>query len=308
MKKITEAKEHYLNYCRLQRRLDEKTLRAYRIDLEQFCSSLKTLDISQISRQDLENYIEELHSKYKPRTAKRKISSARAFFRYLEFSDIISSDPFRKIQTRFREPSVLPRTIPLNDVEALLMTIHEQRIHAGTAVQRRNALRDAAVCELLFATGLRISELCGLTPENVNLASGIILIRGKGSKERRIPIGNKEVIRILSEYAVEFQEEIRKCDVFFVGRGKNAFSDQAIRRMIRKYEDAAACSLHITPHMFRHTYATALLDEGVDIRCIQELLGHSSISVTEIYTHVATSKQEEILSEKHPRKKLNLKA
>ena len=109
-----------------------------------------------------------------------------------------------KIRTEFREPAVLPRIIPLKDVENLLKTIHLQRTMAPTSTQRRNALRDAAVCELLFATGLRVSELCNLSPTDTDLSFGIILIKGKGSKERRIPIGNKDVIRILSEYALEF--------------------------------------------------------------------------------------------------------
>ena len=293
--------ENYLKYCSTQKRLDEKTLKAYRIDLRQFLEQTSAFDIADITPEVLEAYIGEIHKKYKPKTVKRKIASLKALFHYLEYKEIILQNPFNKIQVRFREPVILPKTIPLHTVETLLTTIYRQRSNAKTDYQKRNALRDAAVAELLFATGMRISELCTLKNADVNLYDGTILIHGKGDKERRIQIGNDAVLHVLKEYRTDFDAEIQNCNHFFANQSGKALSDQSVRRMINKYSSLAAIDLHITPHMFRHTFATSLLEADVDIRYIQEMLGHSSINVTEIYTHVALAKQKNILSTKHPR-------
>ncbi len=291
----------YLNYCRAQKRLDEKTLKAYRIDLRQFTEHFPDVTVSELTSSDLENHISTLHRRYKPKTVKRKIASAKAFFHYLEYREIIDMNPFNKIQIRFREPALLPKTIPLYTVEAFLSVIYQQQQNAPTAYQRRNALRDAAAIELLFATGMRISELCSLKECDVDLYDATVLIYGKGRKERRIQIGSEDVVRILTTYKKDFREEIQLCQHFFANQSGKAFSDQAVRRMICKYSSLASIEMHITPHMFRHTFATCLLEADVDIRFIQEMLGHSSINVTEIYTHVAVGKQRDILRTKHPR-------
>lgn len=292
----------YLEYCRNQKRLDSKTLKAYRIDLTQFHNNISFDDISDISPDILENYIASLHQNYKPKTVKRKIASLKALFHYFEYKEVIERNPFNKIQVKFREPVILPKTIPLHTMEVFLSAIYKQRREGKTAYQKRNALRDAAVIELLFATGMRISELCSLKIEDVNLYDRTILIYGKGSKERKIQIGNDDVANILEEYKNDFQVEIQSCRHFFANQNGRKLSDQSVRRMINKYALAAAIELHITPHMFRHTFATSLLEADVDIRYIQEMLGHSSINITEIYTHVAMSKQRDILTTKHPRK------
>lgn len=302
MNNLQEHIKTYLEYCRSQKRLDEKTLKAYRIDLRQFSANLPTQDITEITSGILESHIAGLHQQYKPKTVKRKIASLKALFHYLEYRDLIDRNPFNKIQIRFREPVILPKTIPLHTVETFLATIYDQRKNAKTDYQKRNALRDAAVAELLFATGMRISELCTLKDCDVNLYDGTILIYGKGDKERRIQIGNESVIHVLEEYRGEFSREIKSCNHFFANQAGNALSDQAVRRMINKYTSLASIEQHITPHMFRHTFATSLLEADVDIRFIQEMLGHSSINVTEIYTHVAVAKQRDILVRKHPRK------
>lgn len=296
----------YLKYCDTQKRLDEKTIKAYQIDLKQFTEAMQSSNVTKITSEVLENHIATLHRQYKPKTVKRKIASLKAFFHYLEYKEIIEYNPFNKIQIRFREPVILPKTIPLHTVETFLCTIYNQRRLATTTYQKRNALRDAAIIELLFATGMRISELCTLKQNDVNLFDGIILIYGKGDKERRIQIGNNDVIHILKEYEIDFQNEIKNCNYFFANQSGKPLSDQAVRRMINKYSDLAAIDLHITPHMFRHTFATSLLESDVDIRYIQEMLGHSSINVTEIYTHVTVAKQKDILTTKHPRKDFHI--
>lgn len=292
----------YLEYCQNQKRLDAKTLRAYRIDLTQFCEYIDTAHISEITPEKLENFFAHLHQKYKPKTVKRKIASLKALFRYFEYKELIEKNPFNRIKVKFREPALLPKTIPLHTVETFLSTIYKQLYYAKTDYQKRNALRDAAVIELLFATGIRISELCSLDMKNVNLYDRTILIYGKGSKERKVQIGNDDVIAILKEYKKSYEQEIQNSKHFFANQNGKKLSDQSVRRMINKYASLAAIDLHITPHMFRHTFATSLLEADVDIRYIQEMLGHSSINVTEIYTHVAMSKQRDILTTKHPRK------
>lgn len=298
--------KNYLEYCATQKCLDEKTLKAYRIDLKQFFEQFPVSEVTEISSSELETYIARLNQTYKPKTAKRKVASVKALFHYLEYREIIEKNPFNKMQIRFREPLILPKTIPLHTVEVFLSTIYKQCQNAKTKYQKRNALRDAAVIELLFATGMRISELCSLKDSDVNLYDGIVLIYGKGDKERRIQIGNSSVIQILKDYKRNFCSEIKACQHFFVNQSGKALSDQAVRRMINKYAALASIDLHITPHMFRHTFATSLLDADVDIRFIQEMLGHSSINVTEIYTHVTVAKQKDILNTKHPRKDFHI--
>ena len=293
---------NYLEFCQFQKRLDSKTLKAYRIDLTQFIQHISVNDISEVTPDILEKYIATLHQQYKPKTVKRKIASLKAFFHYLEYKDLIERNPFNKIRVKFREPVILPKTIPLHTVEVFLSTIYKQQKYAPTLYQRKNALRDAAVIEMLFATGMRISELCSLQLNDVNLYERTILIYGKGRKERIIQLGNNDVINILTQYRTAYDEQIRACGYFFVNQDGSSLSDQSIRRMINKYTSLAAIELHITPHMFRHTFATSLLEADVDIRYIQEMLGHSSINITEIYTHVAMSKQRDILTTKHPRK------
>ena len=302
---MTEIKNNinnYLDYCKSQKRLDEKTLKAYHIDLNQFSDKIIISTINEINISILENYISFLNNIYKPKTVKRKLATIKAFFHYLEYKNIIQYNPFNKMITQFREPIILPKVIPLKTIEYFLSTIYNQMHYADTAFKKKNALRDAAISEILFSTGMRISELCSIKPHDINLSTGTILIYGKGNKERRINIGNEQVISILKEYRSEFSSEINMCGHFFANQYGRMLNDQAVRRMINKYCSLASIDLHITPHMFRHTFATSLLDADVDIRYIQEMLGHSSINITQIYTHVTTAKQREILINKHPRK------
>ncbi len=298
--------DDYLNHCQNHKMLDSKTIKAYRIDLKQFSSTISNIDVLQITPDMLEDYISTLHRTYKPKTVKRKIASIKSFFHYLEFKDAIIQNPFHKIQVKFREPFILPKTIPLNTVETLLSTIYNEYLNAKTDYQRKNALRDVAVIELLFATGIRISELCSLKMNDINLYDRTILIYGKGSKERKLQIGNEDVLTILQKYKTIFLSDIQSTNHFFVNQSGAPLSDQTVRRAIHKYSSLAAIELHITPHMFRHTFATSLLEADVDIRYIQEMLGHNSINITEIYTHVAMAKQRDILTTKHPRKNFRL--
>lgn len=300
MKNIGIAIDEYIEYCQYRKRLDSKTLKSYRIDLKQyelFCSALQ----SYASKSAVDCFITELHKQYKPKTVKRKIASLKAFFHYLEYREEIPESPFAKLDIRFREAKLLPKTIPFHSIQTFLSTLYAQKELAESEYQLRCCIRNIAVIELLFATGMRISELCSLKPSDIDLKTSNILIYGKGSKERILQIGNPEVISALNVYQETFQKDMDACGYFFVNRLKRKLSDQSVRFMINRHASLAGISQHLTPHMFRHSFATLLLEQDVDIRYIQKMLGHSSISTTEIYTHVSNTKQKDILMHKHPR-------
>lgn len=295
----------YLTHCKYEKNLNPKTLKAYEIDLRQFAQFAKTKG-SAYCKESLQLYIIQLQKRYKVKSVKRKIASLKAFFNYLEYEEFLEANPFSKMRIKLHEPFLLPRTIPLAVVDALLHCAYQHKAPdtAGTE-QYRSDLRDIAVLELLFATGMRVSELCSLRPESVDLTEGTVKIYGKGSKERIIQIGNEDVLAAIKAYYCAFSNSIEATGWFFVNRLGHQLSDQSVRFMIKKYTDLAGIDLHITPHMFRHAFATLLLEEDVDIRYIQQLLGHSSIVTTQIYTHVASKKQRDILTAKHPRNKIN---
>lgn len=305
MKTLNNYIKEYIEYCEYRKRLDSKTLKAYRIDLIQFenyCTDLSDC----FSKDVLDNFITSLHKKYKPKTVKRKIASLKAFFHHMEYRELLNENPFAKLDIRFREAKLLPKTIPFHSIQTFLTTLYTQKEMAESEYQIRCCIRDIAVIELLFATGMRISELCSLKPSDIDLESNNILIYGKGAKERIIQLGNQEVISALKLYQETFKKEIEVCGYFFVNRLQHKLSDQSVRFMINHYAELAGISQHITPHMFRHSFATLLLEQDVDIRYIQRMLGHSSISTTEIYTHVSSSKQKDILVNKHPRNQMSI--
>ena len=277
---LHQLMKNYIEHCEANKCLDKKTLKAYRTDLKQFSEYLPVTVISDITPDFIENYIALLNKKYQPKTVKRKIASIKAFFHFSDYKDLLTVNPFNKLQIQFREPVKLPRTIPLHTIEIFLSTIYSYQKKAKTLYQRRNALRDAAVIELLFSSGIRISELCALQPQDINLYDGTILIHGKGNKERRIQIANRSVLHVLNEYYNEFYNQIQNCNYFFVNQKGTPLSDQTVRRTINKYADLAAINLHITPHMFRHTFATSLLEADVDIRYIQHFLDITDINIS----------------------------
>lgn len=307
MTNLSEQTESYLAFCKYQKNLNEKTLKAYGIDLRQFAEYVQPSN-HELSRAILTNFITELHKKYKPKSAKRKIASVKAFFAFLEYEEIISESPFTKIKIKFKEPYLLPRTIPLKTIEMIFGIAYREthELEKNSNCQFVAALRDIAVLELLFATGVRVSELCNLRVADIDLEQGNIKIYGKGAKERMVQIANTQVLQALKIYYKAFQADIDTSGFFFVNRLHRRLSEQSVRFMINKYVSKCNLSGHVTPHMFRHSFATLLLEEDVDIRYIQELLGHSSITTTQIYTHVATAKKREIITLKHPRNKIRV--
>jgi integrase/recombinase XerD len=296
----------YLNFCFHRKNLDKKTIKSYSIDLKQFENFNNQNNLDWRSKSAIESYIESLHTQFKPKSVKRKIASIKAFFHYLELEEILEINPFHKIQIKYKEPFILPKTIPLKNIETIISFAYLNYKKANTNYAKKTRLRNALILELLFATGMRISELCSLKMAQINLSEYIIKIYGKGSKERLIQICNKNVQVLLNKYIKERKQDSSNNDYLLINRLHNRLSEQSVRNMITNYAKQAGIPLHITPHMFRHSFATLLLEEDVDIRYIQQMLGHSSITTTQIYTHTSINKQKSILSIKHPRNNLNI--
>lgn len=293
--------DEFINYCRYHKKLSDKTIRAYKIDLSQY-----GVFSNELSKQALWDYIEYLNKKYKPKTAKCKLATLKAFIHFLLLQDLIDFNPFDKLETTIKEPLLLPKTIPLGVIAKLISFSYQQIVFAKSDYQIRSAVRNTAILELLFATGARVAEICTLRSDNVDLLGNSVKFYGKGSKERIIPIENFAVLSILRKYHSLFEKEIPDSGYFFVNKLGRRMTEQSVRNMINFYCKQCGVDMHITPHMFRHSFATLLLEEDVDIRYIQRMLGHSSITTTQIYTHVTSAKQKEILKTKHPRNKLNI--
>lgn len=268
--------KNYIEYCTAQKRLDTKTLKAYKIDLRQFSEQISTTEIESITTSVLETYIINLHQQYSPKSVKRKIASIKAFFHYLEYKDIIILNPFNKLQIKFREPVILPKTIPLKTLEVLFNAAYAKYHKTTSPCQKRKTLRDIAVLELLFATGIRISELCSILLQNMDLQNNIILIHGKGSKERLIHICDPNVLNILNQYYTEYYSQISACGYFFVNNTGNRLSDQSVRDMINKYCQIADIDYHITPHMsailLPHSFSKKTLTYAIFKPCLDTVL------------------------------------
>ncbi len=306
MKNLSEFIKKYLDFCENMKGLDYKSIKAYKKDLIQFEETNSKND-DWCTKQVIEEYIKNLYGTFKPRTVKRKIASLKAFFHYLEIEEYISSSPFHKIKYKRKEAIVLPRAIPISIISQLFNFVYSLEQDENISdYNRKNLIRDIAVMEMLFASGVRIGELCSIKTTDINLKDKIIKVNGKGSRERYIQITNQNVLKALKKYQKVFEKEIQSTGYFFCNNRGNRLSEQSARFMISKYTRMCNAEIHITPHMFRHTVATLLLEENVDIRYIQELLGHSSITTTQIYTHVSLSAQKRILTQKHPRNKIKI--
>jgi integrase/recombinase XerD len=287
MQEVEKSIEGFTFHCRYEKNLSGKTLKAYGIDLRQFTSFLTihhpVIRVDQIDKNILREYIKVVSEGNKPKTIKRNLATLKAFFNHLEFDDTILVNPFRKIKIRIKEGKSLPRTIPRRDIAGLFQSVYILKQKVGAA---RTLTRDVAVLELLFSAGVRVAELCSLQADNVDLQRGSIKIMGKGTRERMIPLCGDEIVQALTEYAELYQAEIKAARWFFINRDGKRFSEQSVRLMIRKYVRMTEIPDRITPHMFRHSLATQLLENGVDIRYIQTFLGHSSITTTQIYAQV----------------------
>lgn len=305
-------KEHinnFLFHCKFEKNLDEKTLKAYKTDLKQFllfCKKHKKINsLKKIDKTLIKSYLESIMNSFKAKTVKRKMATLKAFFNFLQFENEIDVNPFNKIRIKIKEGKRVPRTIEPFIIKKLYKYLYQrsENLEPSSYSYRIN-MRDIAVVELLFATGLRVSELSNLKISAVDLKNHSIRIIGKGDKERIIPICNTHTSDSLKKYYNLFSSEILDEGYFFINRLNKRFSEQSIRLMLKKHISAINIDKNITPHMFRHSVATMLLENEVDIRYIQDLLGHSSINTTQIYLSVNKKKQRSIITKKHPRNNL----
>ncbi len=313
MNEFREKISDFLTHCRFTKNLSPHTLRAYQSDLNQFVQFVLRKQgracWQNIDKTLLQEYLQFLQQGNKKKTIKRKIATLKILFNYLEFEDIIPINPFRKLRIKIPVPLRLPDVLSLKEIQRLFQAAYErkQRIANRRGCMYRAVVRDIAVMELLFATGIRVAELCNLKRENTNISKGRILVKGKGNRERVIQVCNQEVLDILRECSELFHANGCQHPYFFINQLGNRLSEQSVRFMIKKYAELADLQRVVTPHLFRHTFATLLLEEGVDIRYIQQLLGHSTITTTQLYTHVSRQHQEAILAQMHPRGKFSRK-
>lgn len=290
MSNIVSAINDYVGYCRNQKHLADNTMRAYRIDMEQFISFLYDvkadgLDVIEMTKEILKAYIEKLQGRYAVKTVKRKIACIKAFFSYLEGEDIIPVNPFRKVRVKLCEAKTLPKTVRKQDIALQLEFVYELYERANTVFQKYYAARAIACYELLINTGMRIGEISNLRTDAIDLESKCIRVMGKGKKERIAYLIGGSVIQALQKY-IDMKGRMHiASSYFFTTAHGGRMSEESARRLIR-HIGTVVVGKHITPHMYRHTFASMLLDLNVDIRYIQELLGHSSINTTQIYLHL----------------------
>lgn len=305
--KIDKLLKDFLFHCKFEKNLNPKTIAAYTMDIEQFKTfkDIKSMNINEVDKDILKEYIQYLYTlELKPKSIKRKLATLKAFFTHLEFEEIITISPFRKMRISIKEHKILPKIIEIQNIRKLFKYVYKIKsdFNKIEKYSYKALTRDIAILELLFATGLRVSEVSNIKYHDINLSSGNIKVLGKGGKERTIQICDQEVKIALKEYLSLFKDEILKKEWFFINRLSNKFTEYSIANMIKKYQTKANIQQHLTPHMFRHSFATMLLEEGVDIRYIQGMLGHTSISTTQIYTQVNMKQQRKLLSTKHPRR------
>lgn len=294
--RIIQACDEFLHHCANVRKLSEHTVRAYRLDLARFTRFVgPRVHVTSFDRNVLVQYVEYLFAEHhlKETSAKRHVASLRSLFRWLEDDGRVEDDPFRGARVRIRLPRRLPRVLS----RAELATILEHRPAGDFA-----SLTARMAAELLFATGIRVAELASVRDEDIDLTAGVITIVGKGSRQRRVYIPDADIRELVIAYRHARNALCDSAESFLVNSRGGPASPQLIRRLVRELGENAALTRRVTPHMFRHSVATYLLEEGVDIRYVQRLLGHRSIATTEIYTHVADAALKSRVIERHPRK------
>lgn len=294
---LTEALEEYFHFLQIERGLSDNTLKSYRRDLEEYVKYLdKVLSKTNwdtISRYDISSFLYMLKDNGKSSaTISRHISSIRSFHQFLVREQISNVDPSFHIETPKKERK-LPDVLSQKEVE-LLLDINESS---------PLGIRNKAMLELLYATGLRVSELISLKLSDLHLTMGFLQCFGKGSKERIVPIGNIAIEKVDNYIKYARPELVKKqsTDVVFVNQHGRALSRQGFWKILKKIAKDNGIEKTITPHTLRHSFATHLLENGADLRIVQEMLGHEDISTTQIYTHVTKARLKDIYKTYHPR-------
>lgn len=278
------------------RGLSAHTVTAYRADLGDFLrwGERSGVNILAPTHRQLRAYLGELGAAgYARTTIARRLASVRAYYRYLAEEGEIPSDPSAMLANP-KLPRRLPKAMATADVERLIEAPDPDTVEG---------MRDGALLELMYASGIRVAEVCSLTPTDINLRANTAVVMGKGSKQRMVPLhplACAKIDRWLRDGRPSFAHPASPPSLFISSRG-NALTPDAVRRIVSRYAAAAGVEGHITPHSVRHTFATDLLNEGVDLRTVQELLGHANLSTTQIYTHVSAARLREVHRQTHPR-------
>ena len=289
--------DSFISYITVIKGRSKNTEESYRRDIKRFLAYTKGLELENLDRVDygvVLDYLTELNKGgLKSVSITRALVSLRQFFRFLEVEGHINSDPTFQIRTP-KVSQILPEILSLDDVELLIDT-------PDTGTPR--GMRDKAMLEVLYATGIRVSELTGLLINNVNFDLGFIIVFGKGAKERIVPLGSK-AIDALKSYLDDSRDLLLRShhsEYLFITNRSMKMTRQGFWKLIKSYALKAGIPVHISPHVLRHSFATHLLNRGADLRTIQLMLGHSDISTTQIYTHVGRERLKEVHGKYHPR-------
>ncbi|MCP4585819.1 site-specific tyrosine recombinase XerD [Pseudoalteromonas sp.] len=288
-----EHLELFLDTLYLEQGVSENTLAAYRSDLEKFCQFIKDKDLLAVSSDDIEAYLAyRVDLGLKSRSTARSISALKRFYQYFVREKVIADSPMVNI-AQPKAGQSLPKTLSEAEVEALL---------AAPDIEDPMGLRDKAMLELLYATGLRVTELVGLRMEQINLRQAVVFVKGKGNKERLVPLG-EEAMYWLEQFLKVGRSQMIKHATDFVFPSKRGIgmTRQTFWHRIKHYAILASVESPLSPHTLRHAFATHLLNHGADLRVVQMMLGHSDLSTTQIYTHVANERLKSVHEQHHPR-------
>ncbi|MCE5194571.1 MAG: tyrosine recombinase XerC [Nitrospiraceae bacterium] len=281
--------EKFLRFLEVERGASLHTLRAYREDLELFFRDIKS-EIKAIDLGDVRGFVaSQINEGRKKTTVGRRLATVRSFLKFLYREGYIKTNPAKLVSTP-KLPKILPKFLSVDDVFSLVEKPEEIGFLQA---------RDRAILELLYSSGLRVSELVGLNIEDMNLREELVKVRGKGKKERIVPVG-KKAIEAIRSYVTERVLLKKRDNSFFLNRNGTRLTDRSVRRIVIKYARAIGISGRIGPHVLRHTFASHLLQGGADLRVIQELLGHSSLSTTQKYTHLDITHLMETYDNAHP--------
>lgn len=292
-----------ITQLKITKNLQEQTLKAYSSDITNFLNYINKEIIEQI---DILNYINYLfdEKKLKDRSIKRKIISLKIYFNFLEDNSIIKNNPFKKLKFKFKQEKKLPKTLQKNEVKKLLETVYNELNSSITPYKKFETIRNISLLEILISTGIRIQEASSITLNDISLQEKTIIIHGKGRKERQLFILNKYVLSSLKNWLTIRKTSSPKCNNIFINKYGNPLSIHSIENIFRKYKTLSNINIKATPHYLRHTFATNLLTNGADLRSVQEILGHSSISTTQIYLEISSNRKKQVLQKYNYRNNL----
>lgn len=285
----------FLDYLELERKFSANTVLNYEIDLKEFVDFIVSKDLNKIEIKDIRRYLEYLNEqKYHVSSISRKVSSLKSFFKYLKAEKMIDNNPMALISNPKKEKK-LPVFLNYQDLDKLLNT---PDLNTGVGQ------RDALILEMLYSTGIRVSELANLKLKDINFGEHKILILGKGNKERYVYYGTK-CQKLLDKYLSDGRTMYPASAYLFSNKHGNKLNERMIRMIIDECGRKAKLNVHVTPHVLRHTYATHMLNEGADLKSVGDLLGHENLSTTQIYTHVSNERLRKVYLSSHPRAKKN---